>query len=59
MFECTDEEFKCVMGGKCINAALFCDGLPDCIDMSDEFHCGECVLPSYPLSDQEHIITEA
>lgn len=41
VFECTPEEFKCIMGGKCINSALVCDGLPDCIDMSDEFHCGE------------------
>lgn len=32
-------EFRC-RDGSCIDLALLCDGIPNCVDYSDEENCG-------------------
>lgn len=33
------EEFKCKIGGGCVNNSMVCDGTPQCADQSDEWNC--------------------
>lgn len=37
---CTQGQFACEVLG-CVEAAFVCDGQEDCLDGSDERHCGE------------------
>lgn len=40
-FNCRDNEFQC-LDGKCLSKSLWCNGVPDCEDASDEKpNCGE------------------
>lgn len=34
---CEHDEFSC--GGRCIESERVCDGIPDCVDYSDEYNC--------------------
>ena len=51
--ECANDTFACSSGLGCISTTSVCDGVLDCVDMSDEFGCGKnkeiLYLPS-PLS---------
>lgn len=38
IIECTANSFKC-LDGSCIDNALYCDGVANCIDNSDENDC--------------------
>ncbi|KAL7977860.1 hypothetical protein Chor_010812 [Crotalus horridus] len=38
---CVQGQFACETLG-CVEAAFVCDGQQDCVDGSDEAHCGEC-----------------
>ena len=44
--DCTEEQFRCVSDGRCINKTKMCDLHPDCTDASDEFatFCREFLL---------------
>lgn len=37
---CPEDQFPCDVLG-CVDATMVCDGRPDCLDGSDEVHCGE------------------
>ena len=37
---CTNDQYTC-RNGNCVNAGLFCDGVDDCLDNSDEDVCGK------------------
>lgn len=37
--ECTDREFRCTDGSRCVLDDVLCDGHYDCQDMSDEESC--------------------
>ena len=41
--ECTDEQFACQDGG-CIDIQRRCDSTYDCLDASDELHCGQRLI---------------
>ena len=44
--DCGDYEFKCVSGNiVCINNALVCNGIDNCVDGSDEQFCGRRTPP--------------
>ncbi len=36
---CSDNEFKCVESGHCVEKKYRCDGRADCLDGSDETNC--------------------
>lgn len=38
---CRDEEFTCVSDNECIEQDKRCDGIPDCLDESDEDGCSK------------------
>lgn len=40
-FNCEEDEHTCSVSGRCLSEELVCDGIPDCIDQSDEIGCGE------------------
>ena len=37
---CTPDEYQCA-NGQCISCHLRCDLRPDCVDGTDEEHCGK------------------
>lgn len=39
--DCTQDQFKCVNDGSCIELRRRCDGNSDCSDSSDEQDCGK------------------
>jgi hypothetical protein len=39
--ECPEGKRKCINGGQCLAASLWCDFIVDCPDGSDEKNCGE------------------
>lgn len=36
---CSDDQFRCSLGGPCVNKSYLCDNDPDCPDASDEINC--------------------
>ena len=36
---CSDGEYQCY-DGQCLSKRAMCDGVPDCLDSSDELNCG-------------------
>ena len=39
VIHCQKDELKCKDGNQCVNAALRCNGVPECGDRSDEEGC--------------------
>jgi len=46
---CADDQFQCVMSGRCINESSVCDGYNDCGDLSDEQNCSKLPLFTFVL----------
>ncbi|XP_060137056.1 SCO-spondin-like [Zootoca vivipara] len=46
---CTQGQFACEVFG-CVEAAFVCDGQEDCLDGSDERHCGGPTAPAAPTT---------
>ena len=42
--ECKDDQFQCLDMVTCISNISVCDGIPDCVDGSDELDCGRCKI---------------
>ena len=55
---CSDEEFTC-RDGKCIDIQRHCDGTYDCLDRSDELHCGETSVITFDFSLEHAAIMSA
>ena len=41
--QCTGSEWQC-KNGDCIDRALRCNRVYDCVDGTDEFDCGRCLF---------------
>lgn len=37
--DCSIGQFKCAIGGGCIDLEYVCDGIEQCADRSDEWNC--------------------
>jgi hypothetical protein len=46
--ECKEEEYSCDTAKTCLNMSYVCDGIPQCIDQSDERNCKyECKIGEF------------
>ncbi len=41
--DCSNDSYACASGVDCIPWSSVCDGNLDCVDLSDELGCGECI----------------
>merc|ERR1719186_18781 len=58
---CSEHEFACLDGQKCIDASRMCDGLTlDCHDESDEFPsiCGDCTPSQFACANGKRCISK-
>lgn len=46
------KQFACFNGIACIDAIFRCNGIPDCIDESDERNCPSCPAAGHPNKKQ-------
>ena len=40
---CTSDDFTCVSQPGCVDQTYVCDGVPNCLDGSDEWSCRKCL----------------